>query len=171
MLPTTQTSDFVWTWNGDCIITERVLQLFKTSSLTGFEANLIPVKKVKGRRRSSEDALPKLWELEILGKGGDAHPDSGIRLLYNCPECGYKRYSSFQDGIIVDPGNWDGSDFFTVTGYPKFIMITEKVKDLVVANKLTNCSMLSTEDLRWGNFPRPEDHPENFVPTKVTIKS
>jgi len=64
------------------------------------------------------DSLPKVWELEVQGRGGNAHPDSGIRLLYVCPECGYNVYSSFQNGIIVDESQWDGSDFFTINGYP-----------------------------------------------------
>lgn len=171
VLPTVQTSDFVWTWSNDCIVADRILRLFHGAGLTGFEANSIPVAQVKGRRATSHTPIPELWEVRVNGIGGDAHPDSGIKLLYTCSECGYQRYSSFNEGITVDPKNWDGSDFFTINGYPRLILITERTKQLIIDNKLTNCSILRTENLRWGDFPRPEDHPENFVPTKVSIKS
>jgi hypothetical protein len=171
ILPTSRPSDFIWTWMGP-VVKNDVLSVFKSGGFTGFEAEPASILEIKGRGPGREKLFPDVWELKITGKGGDAHPDSGIHLLYSCPECGYTRYSSFQEGILVNQQNWDRSDFFTISGYPLFTMITERVKDAIVSNKFTNCAIIKTEDLRWGdNIPRPEDHPENFVPTRVTLKS
>jgi len=94
----------------------------------------------------------------VLGKGGDADPESGIEFLFRCPGCGYTRFSSYKDGIIVDERQWDGSDLFTINGYPMYFLVTEKVRDLVVAEGLTNVSFVPAKDLVWSRgVVRPEE--------------
>ena len=66
-------------------------------------------------------------------------------------------YSSFRNGIIVDEKEWDGSDFFVINGYPKFILVTERVKRFVIEHHLTNCELVPSEKLEWGTTIRPED--------------
>lgn len=155
--------DFMWTYMSECVITDRVMGLFRQESLTGFRPRNASIVSVSGGRTRNTNSDLRVWELEVQGKAGNARPDSGIRLLYVCPECGYTVYSSFQNGIIVDEGQWDGNDFLTVNGYPKHMIMTERVKDLVIRNQLTNCAIFRSEDLRWGNLPRPEQRPELFV--------
>lgn len=158
ILPSPRVGDFMWTWPADCLITDRVLELFRQAELTGFEVKPVVVEKVKrlGKRRLEE--IPALWELVVTGKGGNARPESGIRVIYRCEACGMVRYSSYQNGILVDEAQWDGSDFFTVNGYPKHILVTERVKDLIIAHRLTNCVLIPAEKLRWPEtMMRPED--------------
>ncbi len=158
VLPSPSVGDFVWTWYSECLVTERVLTLFREAGLTGFEAKPVVVEKVKRVKKEQPVTIPRLWELVITGKGGDAHPDSGIRVIYKCDACGLTRYSSYRDGIIVNEREWDGSDFFTVNGYPKLILVTERVKDLIVANQLTNCVLIPSHQKRWPKgLERPED--------------
>ncbi len=157
ILSSPRVGDFVWTWQSECLITDRVLDLFQQAGLTGFEIRPVVVEKVKrlGKRRLEE--IPRLWELVVTGKGGDARPESGIGVIYRCEACGMVRYSSYQNGILVDEQQWDRSDFFTVNGYPKYILVTERVKDLIIAHRLTNCVLIPAEALRWPDMPRPED--------------
>ena len=159
MLPSPKVGDFVWTWYSDCIVTEDVLSLFRQAGFTGFEARPIIVEKIKrlSRKRREEVTIPRLWELLIQGKGGDAAPESGIYPLYEIEDSGRFSYSSFRNGIIVDEANWDGSDFFTVNGYPKYILVTERVKELIIDHKLTNCALIPSHKLEWGSDIRPED--------------
>lgn len=159
MLPSPNVGDFVWTWYSDCIVTESSLSLFRQAGFTGFEARPVMVEKIKrlNRKRKEEVAIPPLWELLIQGKGGDAAPESGIYPLYEIGDSGRFSYSSFRNGIIVDEANWDGSDFFTVNGYPKFILVTERVKELIIAHQLTNCAVIPSHKLEWGSDIRPED--------------
>jgi len=150
--------DFVWTWYGDCIATDPVLNLFREAGFTGFEPRPVTIEKIKrlSRKQREEVFIPPLWELVIKGKGGDAAPESGIHVI-DRDEDGDLHYSSFRNGIIVDEANWDGSDFFTVNGYPTFILVTARVKDLIISHQLTNCAMVPSHELEWGSNSRPEE--------------
>ncbi|MFZ5868245.1 MAG: HEAT repeat domain-containing protein [Thermodesulfobacteriota bacterium] len=159
VLPSPKMGDFVWTWYSDCIVTERVLSLFRQARFTGFRARPVAVDKIKrvSRKRREELTIPALWELLIQGKGGDAAPESGIYPLYEIENSGIFSYSSFRNGIVVDEANWDGSDFFTINGYPKYILVTERVKDLIIGHQLTNCALIPSHKLEWGSGIRPEE--------------
>ncbi len=158
VLPTTHIGDFIWTIMSECVVTDRVLKLFETTGFTGFQTRSAHIARIRRRRADSKIPIPKVWELLVTGKGGDAHPDSGIRLLRTCSGCNKKVYSSFRNGIIVKEEEWDGSDFFTVNGYPRFILITEKVKDLIIESKLINCAIIRSQDVQWGSLYRAEEH-------------
>lgn len=158
LLPSPNIGDFVWTWYGDCLITDRVLKLFQEAGLTGFRVKPVTVERVRRLGKKALAKIPQLWELVITGKGGDARPESGIRIIYRCEACGLVEYSSFRDGIHVDEEQWDGSDFFTINGYPKLILVTERVKELIIGHRLTNCVLIPAEKLRWPEtLMRPEE--------------
>jgi hypothetical protein len=160
ILPSSKVGDFVWTWYSDCVVTDTVLSLLRESGFTGFEARPLIIEKIKGLRRrwNKEEPIPRLWELLIRGKGGDAAPESGI-YLFEYEEVGEIRtaYSSFRNGIIVDEANWDGSDFFTINGYPKYILITERVKQFIINRQLTNCALIPSDKLEWQSGIRSEE--------------
>ncbi len=157
ILPSLKIGDFVWTWYSECCMTERVMQLFQDAGFTGFQAEPVTIRKVRRKPKNPTQEAPRLWELVVTGKGGDAHPDSGIRVFYRCEGCGLVMYSSFRNGIIVDERQWDGSDFFTVNGYPKFILVSERVKQFIVDHQLVNCGLIPAHELQWGATTRPED--------------
>jgi hypothetical protein len=160
VLPSFKVGDFVWIWGSDCIVTDTTLSLFRKSGFTGFETRPIIIEKIKGLRHGQrkEGLVPPLWELLIRGKGGDAAPESGI-YVYEYEEAGEIRsaYSSFRNGIVVDKANWDGSDFFTINGYPKYILVTERVKQFIVDRRLTNCALIPSHKLEWGSGIRGEE--------------
>jgi len=151
----------VWTWYSDCVATDRTLTLFKQAGFSGFEPRPVIVEKIKRlrRKRTEEVSIPLLWELPIIGKGGEAAPESGIYPLYEIEDCYMKRfqYSSFRNGIIVDEANWDGSDFFTINGYPHFILVSERVKEFIIDHQLTNCALIPSHKLEWGSGITPEE--------------
>lgn len=159
VLPSRKIGDFIWTWYSDCIATDGTLSLFRHAGFTGFEARPVTVERIKrlSRKHREEAIIPPLWELLIQGKGGDAAPESGIYPLYEVEESGKVQYSSFRNGIVVDENNWDGSDFFTVNGYPKFILVSDQVKDLIVCHQLINCALIPSHKLEWGSDIRPEE--------------
>ena len=162
ILPSPRLGDFVWTWYSECLITDRVLNLFKQAGFTGYEIRPVTIEKIKSVRKGTKVMIPTLWELVVVGKGGDAHHDSGIRLIYTCEACQMIRYSSYQNGIIVDEDQWDGTDFFTVNGYPKLCLVSERVKDLIITHNLTNCVLIPSHKMHWPDIVvRPEEvYPE-----------
>lgn len=155
-LPSPRIADFVWTWYGECIVVDRVLDLLRRAGFTGFEARPVRVDRVKNLRKPTSFSAPVLWELKITGRGGDADARSGIRVIETCATCDMVQYSSFKHGIIVDEHNWDGSDFFTLN-YPDYILVTERVKDFIIKERLVNCALVPSEELRWPDGVRPED--------------
>jgi hypothetical protein len=159
VLPSARVRDFTWTWYGDCLITDAVLLLFRQAGLTGYQTRPVVVDRVKRTGKRDPSAIPRLHELLVTGKGGDARPESGIRVIYRCERCGYREYSSYRHGILLDDSHSDGSDFLTVNGYPRHILVAERVKYLIVLKRLENCSLAPAEGLRWPEgVPRPEDH-------------
>jgi len=178
-LPSSRIGDFVWTGVGECIITDRVAQLFKEAGFTGYELRPVTVSKVyrhhvekdivltdegpRGIKKVTRDRnprpIPRLWELKIIGKGGNIHPDSGISIKIKriCDACGAEKISIRGRGIIVDEKQWDGSDFFFVTEFPGMRLVTERVKDFIIGERLTNCKLIPSEEIHFPVFPYEEE--------------
>ena len=167
VLPSAKVGDFVWTCYSDCLVPDKTLALFEEAGFTGFGTRPVIIEKIKGSRSKLGKAAPNpsLWELLIKGKGGDAAPESGIAPLQYEDSSGVVRngYTSFRNGIIVDESNWDGSDFFTVNGYPKFLLVTEQVKELIIGQQLTNCALIPSDKLIWGSNVTPEKSVAEFL--------
>ena len=157
VLSSPKIGDFVWTCYSECIVTERVIKLFREAGLRGFETRDVRVERVKRNRSACPATLPRLYEFRVLGRAGHAHARSGIRKVYECTSCGLIRYSSYRHGIIVDENQWDGSDFFTVTEYPTHILVTPRVMDLIVRENLKPCVITPSDKLKWPwGVLRPE---------------
>lgn len=143
-LPGHTVEDVVWTWYGECLLTDRTLELFQSSRFTGFE-----VKPVKTSFKQSSVSPPTLWELVVTGWGGMAPPESGIKLLEHCPDCGATVYSDWSEADkLVEPSQWDGSDFFIVWPLPGFIFVTDRVAQAVRSNQLGGTVLTAQSDLR-----------------------
>jgi len=141
------------------MITDRVLTLFRDAGITGFTTRPVDIRLVgRSRREQAPAEMPRLWEFVVTGDGGYTHRDSGIRLLLHCPTCGFTRYSTYRNGIIVDETQWDGSDVFRIREWRNVRLVTEKVKEVIMRHELTNVVLLPAEELRWpDDIPRPED--------------
>ena len=139
--------DFSWTFLADIVVTDRVIQVLRKEGLTGFETK--PTTIVSTLKAVDVQKLPKFWEFIVTGTGGHAHPDSGIRLKWECKACATERYSAYEHGIIVDETKWDGTDFFSVVEYPKYILITERAKKVIEDHNLTNVKFTPSHELIW----------------------
>ena len=142
-LPGGTVEDIVWTWYSECLVTDRVLELFKSSGFTGFE-----VKPAKARFKRSTEQPPRLWELIVTGWAGMASSESGIRLIEHCKNCGLTKYSA---GVcpdkLIDVSKWDGNDFFMVWPLPKYVFITDRVAQIVRGNYLSGAVLTPPSEL------------------------
>ena len=141
-LPQGTVQDFAWTWYGECIVQDRVLDLFRGEGFTGFD-----VKAVNARFQSGQGEPPKLWELVRFGWGGLARPDTGIVRVRYCEGCKSVRYSGIHDPRkLVDASQWDGSDFFMVWPLPNFVFVTQRVADFIRGRRLTGVFLERSDD-------------------------
>jgi hypothetical protein len=137
--------DFVWTWMSDCLIKESVIEDLKREGCTGFQTRPVKV-TVKGAPRAK---LPIYRELVVTGWGGEARPESGVKLLKTCPDCRLETYSGFKDARkLMDESKWDGSDFFIIWPLPKFIFVTEKVVQLIQEKGWVGARTYPLEDVK-----------------------
>jgi len=155
ILPSVRIADVCWTFLSECLITDRVAELLSRESMTGYY--LAPVTVTGVKKKSDRDKeLPRLWELRILGWAGMADKASGVTLSYNCPGCGYFRYKGYSDSSkLIVPEQWDGSDFFMVWPLPRYIMVSERVRELFLKEKLTGAEIIPVEQL--GSMMRDGD--------------
>jgi hypothetical protein len=143
ILPGRTVEDIVWTWYSECLLTDRVLEMFRDKGFTGFE-----VQPVKTRYKRADEVPPRLWELVITGWAGMAPPESGIKLVEECHVCGYKAYSGWtRPETLVPASQWDGSDFFMVWPLPKYIFITERVAQAIREARLSGGVLTPLEGL------------------------
>ena len=140
-------ADFSRTMLSDIVITDRVFQVLREEGLTGFQVKPTTIESVPGGVRPSD--LPKLWEFVVIGNGGSAHECSGIVEILRCSSCGLVRYSAFEHGISVDESKYDGSDFFTVSEYPKYVLASERAKTVIERARLTNVNFVESSQLEW----------------------
>ncbi len=139
--------DFSRTMLSDVVITKNTLDVLHEAGLTGFEVRPARVEGLApGAKRFN---LPKLWEFVVIGSGGPAHEASGIVQLLNCDECGLVRYSAFEHGIQVDESAYDGSDFFTVAEYPKYVLVNPRARGAIEQAGLTNVAFVESAEIEW----------------------
>ena len=135
---------FVWTWQGDCLITDEVLQMFRENNFTGFKTT--PVKVSRGK--NSID-VSNLHELQIVGWGGVAPTTSGVRLTNSCAGCSLLEYSCFTDANkLISTDAWDGSDFFIVWPLPRYVFITDRVATAIKQSLFSNVRLQHLGDLK-----------------------
>lgn len=139
--------DFSTTFLSDIVISDNALKILEAAGLTGFRVKPTHIHKYpKGLDPST---VPKFWEFVAIGEGGLSHPESGIVLRHKCDACGLVRYSAYEHGIVVNEATYDGSDFFTVTEYPRHVLVTERAKKVIEGNGLTNVRFIESTKLVW----------------------
>jgi len=144
VLPDNEVQDFVWTWYSECLLRDNTLALFRSAGFTGFET-----KPVAARFRSAKSAPPKLWELVVIGWAGMASPASGVRLdeSKSCTICGHLTYTGLlHPDLLINEASWDGSDFFMVWPFPRFIFITERVARAIRSHNLRGARTVRGSD-------------------------
>src|SRR6266513_6331748 len=139
--------DVMWTWVNECLIQQHVLDAFEQQGFSGFQ-----VKPVEARfKRPGADKPPRLWEFVVTGWAGFASPESGMRLdeTRSCLHCGSLHYTRPTDySRLIDETKWDGSDFFMVWPLPKYIFVTDRVREFAQTNGFRLVEFAHVADLQ-----------------------
>jgi len=143
IVPCDPAPDVLFTWMSECLVQDRVLQLFHDEGLTGFAT-----RPAKGKVTKTGLSV-SLTELLVTGWGGMAPEASGIREVYRCEACGHLRYSGLEEPRdLIDFKNWDGSDFFMIWPLPAFRFVTARVAEVCRRYSITGVAL-------ERNFPLP----------------
>ena len=144
-LASDKVADFVWTWYSECLITDRVLDLFRKAEITGFKTKPVTVTGVK---RGSLKNVPRLHEMIVKGWGGEVRKESGITVKERCPGCGRTLYGPVLDwSKAIDERRWDGTDIFTLWPLPAYIFAAEPVASLNRENGLRGSGVIPIADV------------------------
>ncbi|MGQ0676433.1 MAG: double-CXXCG motif protein [Rhodospirillales bacterium] len=136
--------DLVWTWQSELLVQDRVLVALRDHGLTGFTA-----KKAYARFKGDTKATPpRLWEIQVTGWGGMAVDGAGIRLIQHCPACRYFKYSVADPTRLVDPAQWDGSDFFMVWPLPRYVFVSDRAAALLKRSGFKGFTLIPAAEIR-----------------------
>ena len=142
--------DLSSTFLSDIIISDKLLDIFKKQNVKGY--NIKPIKI----RKSKKILKNEYYELIVTGKGTLDLSKSGISLVTNCKYCGLVQYSSFHNGLIIK--SWDKSDIFITPEYPKYVLITERLKDILLNNNIRYIPFIESSKLIWPKHViKPEE--------------
>lgn len=114
---------------------------FASHELTGYRLRPATVRFRDGQ--VSEDYS----ELIVTGWAGVARPESGIHLIESCKGCGYKKYSPLKKADqLIDWSQWTEDDFFILWPLPAWILITQRVVDLLEKLKVKSYTLGSLKE-------------------------
>lgn len=125
---------FVHPFTGVIWITDSVKDVLTENMATGVEFCEVDIELKKGKVKS-EQTLPRLWEIVVLGKAwrkGFNYENS-----IACKKCGRTKFLD-PDFLKIDESTWDQSDFFLVDLNPNIIVVTERICELFKKNNFNN---------------------------------
>lgn len=118
--------DVVHAGIGQIWIRERVRDAFLSAGLSG-----VSFAKVMLNAKCGVD----LWEIVVHGRAWRKGSTPEKALL--CEICGRRGFPS-PNCLAVDETRWDGSDFFNVDFNENITLVTERVAEVIAANRFTN---------------------------------
>jgi hypothetical protein len=122
VIPCSPPADFLFTWVSQCLLQEHVIDVMERAGLTGFWTK--PAKAVL--KKTGESVT--VSQLGVIGWGGIVPSQSGIRMDESCPGCGWTHWSDLTNPEhLIQPQNWDGSDFFIIWPMPAYVFVSERV--------------------------------------------
>ena len=133
----------IWSWMSECLIHESLLEEFRRAKLTGVRTRPAEV-------RFKDGVVSRDYnEMVVTGWAGLARPESGIRVEKSCPACHWKTYSPLKNAEeVIDWSQWSGDDFFIVWPMPSYILITERVAELLLRLDVQSLELRGLEDSR-----------------------
>lgn len=143
VFPSGVQSDFSWTSYDEPIVTVGVMKFFEAAGISGCEFRTVELENTSG------DSLSvNLFELRSTGWGGVASKESGIRVEKECRFCKRRVFSVFTDAeSLLDIDSWDGSDMFTIWPLPRYIFVTEELRELIDDAEFTGVKMVRVEEM------------------------
>ncbi|MDF2788858.1 MAG: hypothetical protein K0S80_1956 [Neobacillus sp.] len=130
ILKRNEPSDFNFPFPGQIWITDKVKNILEKNNILGLEFSRAVI---KGKGKTCDSS--KIWELLIKGRAW--REGYSLDKITICKVCKRKTFPN-PENIIVDEKRWDGSDFFTLDENPNMVFISEKAKNVLEENTISN---------------------------------
>ncbi|MED1625078.1 double-CXXCG motif protein [Bacillus pseudomycoides] len=132
-------------------ISDKMQKALLDNNITGFslepfilEEEAIPFMKLP------LEHVKTLKELDVHGDGGYICHSNGEQIK-KCQHCGkILENKRTIEGLSVNTKEWDGSDIFFFKNWPRVIIVTEKVKEIVEKHKFKNIRFIDLADFRFA---------------------
>ena len=140
------TSECLWTFMSDCLLSEAVVEEMRAVGISGFETADVLM--------SAPSRLGATYkQIRPIGWGGIASPASGITVTSRCDACLHTTYSSLlYPDKLFDATQWDGSDVFMIWPMPKFIFVASRVADLLKELHVKGLELVEIDDLEIPKY-------------------
>ena len=123
------------------VVQETLLNEFEKCGFTGYQTRSATVRFRDG------SISTEYREFIVTGWAGMARPESGIRLVKNCPACLMKRYSAISDyGNLIDWTQWTGDDFFIVWPMPLYTFVSDRFAQWLQTRRVKSFWLMGPED-------------------------
>lgn len=126
--------DFLHPFPGQIIVRARVVDALLAARLSGFQPIRVHTQWAK-QLKVLDGEPPELYELFVTGSGWR----SGITLeaITVCQRCGRTIFPASSQ-LVIDESRWDGSDFFHIDQNPNIVIVTARVREVLVRGQFTN---------------------------------
>jgi hypothetical protein len=149
-------------WTAESVFHKELIAELGRRGFTGFRT-----KPAKVRFRDG-GISEEYYELDIVGWGGHARPESGIRLIEECPGCRGRKYSDVEEAEqLIDWTQWSRDDFFFVWPLP-FTFITERVADTLSALKVKSYTIESLQWMEVRNMVQRMYPPSGYATSRIS---
>lgn len=133
------------------IISSKFLKILQLGNISGYTlANINSLGWYDGKGNPLNIDTSDLKELVVEGRCGYLRHQDGTQ-IDKCEKCGrfLPEAKSKVHGLSVDIDEWDKSDIFFFKNWFGMIIITQKVKDLLEQNKITNIKFQNIKDFKF----------------------
>jgi hypothetical protein len=140
--------DFQWTPYREAVVTAEIVRTFQKEEVSG--VNFLPVRT---ETTLGDPHYQELYELRVVGWGGVAPPESGIRIMEECSFCRRRVFTKYESAArLFNLEAWDASDMFLVWPLPRFAMATGKIRELILREKFTGVSVEPLSAMRTNSL-------------------
>lgn len=147
--------DFLWGSFFPIMISGRARQLYEAEGLTGITSFEPPAEVVRVGKRPSGDIPPELpdyYLVRIIWNGANLDDVASEAVRYE-RDCSYHKGGVRQlRGVYFEEASWQGDDIFIARGLAGVVVISERMKDLIVENDLTNVTIIPAEEYAYDEY-------------------
>jgi hypothetical protein len=143
--------DIMWV-GPDCVISSHGREVLSAARLTGIDYE-IAIAHPGPSCVDSIERLGPLYSIRVLGWGGIARAESGVRLVEKCEGCGRQQFTRVTDwSKVFDEASWDGSDAFMIWPMVNSIFITDRFVSVLNRHKFKYARCIEIETLKLVDY-------------------